>query len=157
MLTLLHKQVQRLEFTHKQTNNFFNLFCCLLQKTKRDINNFDQDFTHKEPVLTPIDYSIIKQINQDEFKGFSFFSDETATYMHYVSHKNVEITHYTPAEMQSPQMFQSLSTPGIAPSLMVCSVLLLFAHLCFKSPDCSWIHWQLVWMLFNTSQSTNRG
>ncbi|KAM7385224.1 hypothetical protein PAMP_001318 [Pampus punctatissimus] len=46
-------------------------------KTKRDVNNFDQDFTREEPVLTPVDDSIIKQINQDEFKGFSYFGDET--------------------------------------------------------------------------------
>uniref|UniRef100_A0A671WZQ3 Protein kinase C n=1 Tax=Sparus aurata TaxID=8175 RepID=A0A671WZQ3_SPAAU len=47
-------------------------------KTKRDVNNFDQDFTREEPILTPTDSSIIKQINQDEFKGFSYFGDETA-------------------------------------------------------------------------------
>uniref|UniRef100_A0A3P8SYE4 Protein kinase C n=1 Tax=Amphiprion percula TaxID=161767 RepID=A0A3P8SYE4_AMPPE len=47
-------------------------------KTKRDVNNFDQDFTREEPVLTPVENSIIKQINQDEFKGFSYFGDETA-------------------------------------------------------------------------------
>ncbi|XP_016355999.1 protein kinase C epsilon type [Sinocyclocheilus anshuiensis] len=46
-------------------------------KTKRDVNNFDQDFTREEPVLTPVEDAIIKQINQDEFKGFSYFSEET--------------------------------------------------------------------------------
>lgn len=54
------------------------LMFCFLQKTKRDVNNFDQDFTREEPVLTPVDDSIIKQINQDEFKGFSYFGDETS-------------------------------------------------------------------------------
>lgn len=51
--------------------------CFFLQKTKRDVNNFDQDFTREEPVLTPVDDAIIKQINQDEFKGFSYFGEET--------------------------------------------------------------------------------
>ncbi|XP_026858313.1 protein kinase C epsilon type isoform X1 [Electrophorus electricus] len=46
-------------------------------KTKRDVNNFDQDFTREEPALTPVDDAIIKQINQDEFKGFSYFGEET--------------------------------------------------------------------------------
>ncbi|XP_030629066.1 protein kinase C epsilon type [Chanos chanos] len=46
-------------------------------KTKRDVNNFDQDFTREDPVLTPVDEAIIKQINQDEFKGFSYFGEET--------------------------------------------------------------------------------
>uniref|UniRef100_A0A8C1VFJ0 Protein kinase C n=1 Tax=Cyprinus carpio TaxID=7962 RepID=A0A8C1VFJ0_CYPCA len=45
-------------------------------KTKRDVNNFDQDFTREDPVLTPVDDAIIKQINQDEFKGFSYFGEE---------------------------------------------------------------------------------
>ncbi|XP_019715681.1 protein kinase C epsilon type-like [Hippocampus comes] len=47
-------------------------------KTKRDVNNFDQDFTREEPVLTPVDDSTVKQINQDEFKGFSYFADDIA-------------------------------------------------------------------------------
>ncbi|TSK14872.1 Protein kinase C epsilon type [Bagarius yarrelli] len=44
-------------------------------KTKRDVNNFDQDFTREDPVLTPVDDAIIKQINQEEFKGFSYFGE----------------------------------------------------------------------------------
>ncbi|XP_078505798.1 protein kinase C epsilon type [Lissotriton helveticus] len=45
-------------------------------KTKRDVNNFDQDFTREEPVLTHVDDTIVKQINQEEFKGFSYFGEE---------------------------------------------------------------------------------
>ncbi|KAM4715603.1 protein kinase C epsilon type [Anableps anableps] len=45
-------------------------------KTKRDVNNFDQDFTKEDPVLTPTDDAIIRQINQDEFKDFSFCAPE---------------------------------------------------------------------------------
>lgn len=53
------------------------LFCIFFsQKTKRDVNNFDQDFTREEPVLTLVDETIIKQINQEEFKGFSYFGEE---------------------------------------------------------------------------------
>lgn len=46
------------------------------QKTKRDVNNFDQDFTREEPVLTLVDEAIVKQINQEEFKGFSYFGED---------------------------------------------------------------------------------
>uniref|UniRef100_A0A4W3H5V3 Protein kinase C n=1 Tax=Callorhinchus milii TaxID=7868 RepID=A0A4W3H5V3_CALMI len=46
-------------------------------KTKRDVNNFDQDFTREEPVLTLVDDAIVKQINQEEFKGFSYFGEES--------------------------------------------------------------------------------
>ncbi|KAL2102228.1 hypothetical protein ACEWY4_001396 [Coilia grayii] len=45
-------------------------------KTKRDVNNFDQDFTREDPVLTPVEDDILKQINQEEFKGFSYFGEE---------------------------------------------------------------------------------
>uniref|UniRef100_A0A8C3AHT4 Protein kinase C n=1 Tax=Cyclopterus lumpus TaxID=8103 RepID=A0A8C3AHT4_CYCLU len=49
-------------------------------KTKRDVNNFDQDFTKEDPVLTPTDEAIIRQINQEEFKDFSYCApDETQT------------------------------------------------------------------------------
>uniref|UniRef100_A0A3Q4BFC4 Protein kinase C n=1 Tax=Mola mola TaxID=94237 RepID=A0A3Q4BFC4_MOLML len=45
-------------------------------KTKRDVNNFDQDFTKEDPVLTPTDEAIIRQINQEEFKDFSYCRGE---------------------------------------------------------------------------------
>uniref|UniRef100_A0A8C9Y144 Protein kinase C n=1 Tax=Sander lucioperca TaxID=283035 RepID=A0A8C9Y144_SANLU len=47
-------------------------------KTKRDVNNFDQDFTKEDPVLTPTDEAIIRQINQEEFKDFSYCAPEEA-------------------------------------------------------------------------------
>lgn len=50
--------------------------CVSLQKTKRDVNNFDQDFTKEDPVLTPTDEAIIRQINQEEFKDFSYCAPE---------------------------------------------------------------------------------
>uniref|UniRef100_A0A6I8NIF8 Protein kinase C n=1 Tax=Ornithorhynchus anatinus TaxID=9258 RepID=A0A6I8NIF8_ORNAN len=46
-------------------------------KTKRDVNNFDQDFTREDPVLTLVDEAVVKQINQEEFKGFSYFGEDT--------------------------------------------------------------------------------
>ncbi|PWA21415.1 hypothetical protein CCH79_00003164 [Gambusia affinis] len=45
-------------------------------KTKRDVNNFDQDFTKEDPVLTPTNEAIIQQIKQDEFKDFSYSAPE---------------------------------------------------------------------------------
>lgn len=47
-----------------------------LQKTKRDVNNFDQDFTKEEPVLTPVNPEVLKTINQIEFQGFSFINED---------------------------------------------------------------------------------
>ncbi|CAD5232253.1 unnamed protein product [Bursaphelenchus xylophilus] len=45
-------------------------------KNRRDVNNFDADFTKEEPVLTPTDPSVIRSIAQDEFRGFSFVNPE---------------------------------------------------------------------------------
>jgi novel protein kinase C epsilon type len=39
------------------------------------VNNFDQDFTREDPVLTPTDEAVIRQINQEDFKGFSFCAE----------------------------------------------------------------------------------
>ncbi|CAN7999322.1 unnamed protein product [Ixodes hexagonus] len=45
-------------------------------KTKRDVNNFDQDFTKEEPVLTPVNQEVLRNINQEEFRGFSFVNED---------------------------------------------------------------------------------
>lgn len=52
--------------------------CQLLchQKSRTDANNFDKDFTSEDPVLTPVDPAIIKAINQEEFRGFSFINPD---------------------------------------------------------------------------------
>lgn len=40
------------------------------------MNNFDQDFTKEEPVLTPVSSEVLRNINQDEFRGFSFVNED---------------------------------------------------------------------------------
>lgn len=47
-----------------------------LQRSKRDVNNFDADFTKEEPRLTPVDTEAVRTINQEEFDGFSFVNDD---------------------------------------------------------------------------------
>lgn len=54
---------------------YFNILI-QFQKTKRDVNNFDQDFTKEEPVLTPVSSEVLRNINQDEFRGFSFVNED---------------------------------------------------------------------------------
>ncbi len=46
------------------------------QRDDKDTSNFDKDFTSEEPILTPIDPMIVKAINQDEFRDFSFVNPE---------------------------------------------------------------------------------
>lgn len=60
--------------SQKFTGFFF--VCVKLQKSKTDANNFDRDFTSEDPVLTPVDPAVIKTINQEEFKGFSFVNPD---------------------------------------------------------------------------------
>ena len=57
---------------------FFNLliFFFLFKKSKTDASNFDKEFTAEDPVLTPVDPSVVKAINQEEFAGFSFINPD---------------------------------------------------------------------------------
>lgn len=45
-------------------------------KGKKDVMNFDTEFTKEEPVLTPINPEIVRTINQEEFRGFSFYNQD---------------------------------------------------------------------------------
>ena len=45
-------------------------------RSRLDISNFDKDFTTEEPVLTPIDRSIVGAIQQEEFSDFSFVNPD---------------------------------------------------------------------------------
>lgn len=47
-----------------------------LQKNKKDVINFDHEFTKEEPVLTPIAADVVRSINQNEFVGFSFVNPD---------------------------------------------------------------------------------
>jgi hypothetical protein len=46
------------------------------QKNKKDVLNFDPEFTKEEPILTPVNPELIRTINQDEFRGFSFYNSD---------------------------------------------------------------------------------
>jgi novel protein kinase C epsilon type len=45
-------------------------------KSKKDVLNFDPEFTKEEPVLTPVNPELVRTINQDEFAGFSFYNQD---------------------------------------------------------------------------------
>lgn len=46
------------------------------QKGRKDTVNFDAEFTKEEPTLTFINEEVVRAINQDEFRGFSFVNRE---------------------------------------------------------------------------------
>ncbi|KAK2708104.1 calcium-independent protein kinase C-like [Artemia franciscana] len=45
-------------------------------KNKKDTVNFDSEFTKEDPVLTPINPDVVRAINQEEFRGFSFINPD---------------------------------------------------------------------------------
>ncbi|XP_018907976.1 protein kinase C isoform X1 [Bemisia tabaci] len=45
-------------------------------KSKKDVLNFDSEFTKEEPTLTPVKQEVLISINQDEFRGFSFVNPD---------------------------------------------------------------------------------
>ncbi|XP_046971684.1 protein kinase C isoform X3 [Vanessa cardui] len=46
------------------------------KKSKREAANFDAEFTKEEPGLTPVPPDVLRAINQEEFKGFSFVNKD---------------------------------------------------------------------------------
>lgn len=47
-----------------------------LQRNRRDVANFDAEFTREEPALTPVNAEVLQSINQDEFRGFTFVNSD---------------------------------------------------------------------------------
>ncbi len=47
-----------------------------LQKNKKDVSNFDREFTSEAPKMTPTDKLFIMNLDQMEFQGFSYVNPE---------------------------------------------------------------------------------
>ncbi|RCN45076.1 protein kinase domain protein [Ancylostoma caninum] len=45
-------------------------------KSPDDVSNFDSEFTHEIPRLTPIDRLFLMNLDQTEFNGFSYVNPE---------------------------------------------------------------------------------
>lgn len=48
----------------------------LWQKSRRDVGNFDKEFTKMAVELTPTDKLFIMNLDQNEFQGFSYTNPE---------------------------------------------------------------------------------
>ena len=47
-----------------------------MQKHRKDVANFDREFTIENPTLTPTDKLFIMNLDQKEFAGFSYVNPE---------------------------------------------------------------------------------
>jgi classical protein kinase C len=52
------------------------LLILVFQKSRKDVSNFDREFTQETPKLTPTDKLFIMNLDQTEFSGFSFVNPE---------------------------------------------------------------------------------
>ena len=51
-------------------------FTCTKQKHRKDVSNFDKQFTSDKLDLTPTDKLFMMNLDQNEFAGFSFLNPE---------------------------------------------------------------------------------
>jgi len=57
-------------------NHFFNLIIITIQKHRKDVSNFDKQFTSEKTDLTPTDKVFMMNLDQSEFVGFSYMNPE---------------------------------------------------------------------------------
>jgi hypothetical protein len=97
------------------TNNlvtFISLvfFIIFIQKNRRDALNFDSEFTKEDPILTPINHDVVRAINQDEFRGFSFVNpDYTPNRQTVAWRNNKSLSTHTPTHQIAQQQQQQIS------------------------------------------------
>jgi len=48
----------------------------LFQRHRKDVSNFDRQFTSEKTDLTPTDKVFMMNLDQNEFNGFSFLNPE---------------------------------------------------------------------------------
>ena len=51
-------------------------FLLLMQRHRKDVANFDKQFTSEKPDMTPTDKLFMMNLDQNEFAGFSFLNPE---------------------------------------------------------------------------------
>lgn len=56
----------------------FPFFKTRIQKSANDTSNFDSEFTHEAPKLTPVDRLFLMNLDQTEFEGFTYINPEYA-------------------------------------------------------------------------------
>lgn len=70
--------------THHLFIRTFWLLCFFLfasQKHRKDVSNFDKQFTSEKTDLTPTDKLFMMNLDQNEFNGFSYLNPEFVTHI----------------------------------------------------------------------------
>ncbi|KAF7279049.1 hypothetical protein GWI33_007686 [Rhynchophorus ferrugineus] len=65
-------------------------------RSRKDVANFDAEFTREEPNLTPVSNEVLQSINQEEFRGFSIINRD------FSPSRMVMDTNYNLAKMPAP-------------------------------------------------------
>lgn len=71
----LHK-IFKLKHSYLFFCKLLNFFFLAFQKSRKDVSNFDREFTSEAPKLTPTDKLFIMNLDQCEFSGFSYVNPE---------------------------------------------------------------------------------
>lgn len=64
--------------------SFFLISCLIstfVQKHRKDVSNFDKQFTSEKTDLTPTDKLFMMNLDQNEFNGFSYLNPEFVTHV----------------------------------------------------------------------------
>jgi classical protein kinase C len=56
--------------------NAYFIFIATMQRHRKDVGNFDRQFTSEKTDLTPTDKLFMMNLDQNEFTGFSFLNPE---------------------------------------------------------------------------------
>jgi len=57
-------------------NHYLNRIIITVQKHRKDVSNFDKQFTSEKTDLTPTDKVFMMNLDQSEFVGFSYMNPE---------------------------------------------------------------------------------
>ncbi|KAK4315024.1 hypothetical protein Pmani_013728 [Petrolisthes manimaculis] len=65
-----------LHVCHFPTTSFYNLSTFMITRHRKDVSNFDKQFTSERTELTPTDKLFMMNLDQTEFLGFSYLNPE---------------------------------------------------------------------------------
>ncbi|VDM37367.1 unnamed protein product, partial [Toxocara canis] len=71
-----HLKLSTVSFVDSYRSSGRRALSFAVNKSADDVSNFDSEFTHEVPKLTPIDRLFLMNLDQTEFEGFSFINPE---------------------------------------------------------------------------------